>query len=1320
MFAMNEDFIFLAALEQGTAEARAAYLDRACAGNAELREGVERLLRAHERADEVLAHKAQGLPATVSPSVAERAGMEIGPYKLLEQIGEGGFGVVFMAEQHQPVRRRVALKVIKPGMDTRHVIARFEQERQALALMDHPNIAKVIDAGTTESGRPYFVMELIRGVPITQYCDQHRLAPKERLELFVSVCQAVQHAHQKGIIHRDLKPTNVLVTLHDGQPLVKVIDFGVAKATGQQLTEKTLFTNFAQMIGTPLYMSPEQAELTSQDIDTRSDIYSLGVLMYELLTGTTPFEKQRFQDAAFDEIRRIILEEEPPRPSLRLSSLGDTLPSISALRHMEPGALRKLVRGELDWIVMKCLEKDRNRRYETANGLAMDLQRYLADEPVLACPPTISYRLRKLVRRYRGAMAVSALLLLALVAGILGTSWGMIRARSAAGKLKVAVTDLERASGQLESALDLSEGRRFESLLNEARAWGRSRGVGQRTKAIAAVREAAKIRITPELRDAAAAALVLPDIEVVTEWEGLPAGTESIACDATFQTFARIDRQKGVIVFRLIDGREEVVATLPMVGAPPYFGGIVMSPDGRFLASTVGPGVAYSPEVAPGVGNSPRDVTVWDLTRPQSPLKLSDQPVQVSGFSSALAFHPDSRQLATGHPDGTVSVYDLPSGKRLHHLHAAGPAKRVAFHPKANRLAVGFGRIVQLFDLDSEAELPPLKHSIDAIGVNDLAWHPDGRRLATGCNGRLHWWDAETATELTPSWDLKERGIQLAFNHAGDLLITKGWSGQALLWDVASGRMILNLAADYHLQFSADNKVLGLGQNGTTARLAQIATGSELRILAAPLDSPDDCVWWPVVHKDGRLAMTYSRRALRIWDLETSELLTWTQMPQEGAYPFAYDSAKGWMTWGSSGYLLWPVSPAKDDSEKLIVGPPSALIPGPSSHQGVSAEGNLLAKSIGHSTLLFDRTRPDVAPREFGPQHDVRFCAISPDHQWLATGSHWFDRKSKGAFIWSIKTGLRHGLPLEGSTPVRFSPDSRWLATANVAGSDLWEAGTWRRVHHFDRGAQTAFSPDSRLMALGDAYGVIRICETETAKEIARLTSPEPGWYQAECFTPDGTKLLAGSFDDRIYAFDLRAIREGLEELELDWGWPSFPPAVAKPQSPPRIEIDTKDARAYTDLGYALLSKHDFDGAIAAYSLGIKQFPDDARLHNALGWLLATCPDAQLRDPKHAVKLATRAIELDSQAKKSRNTLGVAHYRAGHIQEAIVELTKSMDERAGGDAFDWFFLAMAHRRLGEKEKAAEWFGKAVEWMDKNAKDNEELIRFRAEADELLK
>jgi serine/threonine protein kinase len=388
----NEVDIFLAAIEIGAPDSRTAYVDAACGNDDQLRQRVGALLRRHEQSQGLLDSPPPGLDATIEMSaIAEQPGTIIGPYKLLQQIGEGGMGVVFMAGQTQPVQRTVALKIIKPGMDTRQVIARFEAERQALALMDHPNIAKVLDAGATDTGRPYFVMELVKGVPITKYCDDKRLSLRERLKLFLPVCQAVQHAHQKGIIHRDIKPTNVLVAEYDNRAVPKVIDFGVVKATAQRLTERTMFTEFGQVIGTVEYMSPEQAKFNQLDIDTRSDIYSLGVVLYELLTGATPFERTRLREAALDEVMRIIREEDPPKPSTKLSS-STTLPTVAANRHSEPARLSKDLRGELDWIVMKCLEKDRDQRYETANGLARDIERHLHDEPVQACRRPIGTR----------------------------------------------------------------------------------------------------------------------------------------------------------------------------------------------------------------------------------------------------------------------------------------------------------------------------------------------------------------------------------------------------------------------------------------------------------------------------------------------------------------------------------------------------------------------------------------------------------------------------------------------------------------------------------------------------------------------------------------------------------------------------------------------------------------------------------------------------------------------------------------------------------------------------------------------------------------
>ena len=430
--------IFNDALEKSDLAARAVYLNEACRTDAALRERVEKLLQAHDEAGGFFSQPlnptapVQSTAATGSLTM-EKVGDVVGRYKLLEQIGEGGCGLVYMAEQQEPVRRRVALKVIKLGMDTKQVVTRFEAERQALALMDHPNIARVLDAGATDTGRPYFVMELVRGIKITEFCDQKKLSTQERLELFISVCRAIQHAHQKGIIHRDIKPSNVLVTIVDGAPVPKVIDFGIAKATSNQpLTDKTLFTAFAQFVGTPAYMSPEQAEMSGMDIDTRTDIYSLGVVLYELLTGKTPFDAEALLQAGIDEIRSRIREQEPPKPSTRLHALSHAdLTTTAHARHLDGHKLIQIVKGDLDWIVMKCLEKERGRRYETVNGLAADVLRHLNTEPVVARPPGRWYEFQKTVRRHKLAFAATAVIIVVLAAGVVTSTWQAVRATRA-------------------------------------------------------------------------------------------------------------------------------------------------------------------------------------------------------------------------------------------------------------------------------------------------------------------------------------------------------------------------------------------------------------------------------------------------------------------------------------------------------------------------------------------------------------------------------------------------------------------------------------------------------------------------------------------------------------------------------------------------------------------------------------------------------------------------------------------------------------------------------------------------------------------------
>jgi serine/threonine protein kinase len=471
--------IFLAAIEQHAPDQWPAFLDQACAGNAPLRAEIERLLRAESEMGSFHEAPQAALLATIDYPITEGPGTLIGPYKLLEQIGEGGFGVVFMAEQQQPIRRKAALKVLKPGMDTKQVLARFESERQALALMDHPNIATVLDAGSTESGRPYFVMEMVKGVSITQFCDKNCLALEARLKLFIDVCYAIQHAHHKGVIHRDIKPTNVMVTLYDGVPVIKVIDFGVAKAMEQKLTERTLFTAYGQMIGTPAYMSPEQAEISGLDIDTRSDVYALGVLLYELLTGTTPLQGEQLREAGYGELQRLIREEEAPRPSTRLTSLGgsNALPAGNCCRDVK--RLAQLLTGDLDWVVMKALEKDRNQRYATPGNFAEDIERYLRREAILARPPSKMYKVKKFAQRNRAAVLTGTAIAAALLMGATVATWQAVVATRAKQDTLAAAREETKAKelaqdreAETKAVLEFVENRVFAAARPERLAGG--------------------------------------------------------------------------------------------------------------------------------------------------------------------------------------------------------------------------------------------------------------------------------------------------------------------------------------------------------------------------------------------------------------------------------------------------------------------------------------------------------------------------------------------------------------------------------------------------------------------------------------------------------------------------------------------------------------------------------------------------------------------------------------------------------------------------------------------------------------------------------
>jgi serine/threonine protein kinase/WD40 repeat protein/tetratricopeptide (TPR) repeat protein len=1370
--------LFLAALKV-PADERDAYLLAACAEDGDLRKRAKLLIRAHEELGTIApSPQSPPSPTVDQPPPGELPGAVIGPYKLLEQIGEGGMGTVWMAEQKEPIQRRVAVKVIKAGMDSKQVLARFEAERQALALMDHPNIARVLDAGETPpahaggSPRPYFVMELVKGMPITKYCDNEHLSVRERLELFGDVCRAVQHAHQKGIIHRDLKPSNILIAPFDGKPVVKVIDFGVAKATGQRLTEATLFTGFGAVVGTPEYMSPEQAETNNQDIDTRSDIYSLGVLLYELLTGSTPLTRKRVKEAALLEVLRVIREEEPPRPSTRLSSTEE-LPSISAQRHTEPAKLTKLVRGELDWIVMKALEKERNRRYDTANSFAMDVQRYLADEPVQACPPSAAYRLRKFARRNKAALTTAALVGAALVAAVVVLAVSTVLIAQEKDRKEQALQQANEQRQQAADNLDQSQRRLFRAKVNEARSNRRSRGLSQRFESLKTLEEATRLarelglpeEAFLELRNEVIACLALPDLRVSRELPDRFAGS-AYTFDGNVERHVRDDGEGNYTIRRVADDAE--VCQLRSGLKADW---VWLSPDGRWLLLV----------------RRRSEFRLYAVGGPEAlPVPL-DEPTL-----AAHAFSPDGREFAVAHPDGAISVYELPSGRRLRRLGAGPVPMHMAFDRGGRRLALACPELALVRDAQTGEVRAKFRHPASWPFV---AWHPNGKTVATTGDDRvIRLWDVATGKPTVQMEGSKNVGINCAFNRAGDLLASNGWEGTLRLWDPRTGQQLFQIRAGTPVLgpfFVPDGRLLAADVGDGKLRLWEVAASTAYRTLVRDPILGKGNYGAVAVSPTGRFVVANMPDGLGFWDCRTGGPLDF--LPIDGVGNIVVEPSGGLLTEGPGGPLRWPFRPDPKVPGLVRVGPPERLPLPPtlSRELACSPDGRVVAGCDpgGAGAVVWHRDRPRDLVRLTG-HYDVRSVSVSRDGSWVATGSHW----GTGAKVWDAATGKPAAdlAPTQSEVSVRFSPDGKWLATSSGTGvCRLWSVGSWREGPSAGpAGRAIAFSHDSKLLAVETGQNSVRLIDPDTGKECARLEDPNQDRALFLTFSPDGTRLVANGEGQWLHVWDLRAIRAELAARGLDWGLPPNPPAEPADAPPARVAVDLGDLagrekyslilaffpfhaeayyqrglvhlrlnqtqRAFSDFTLALTLKADHAGAYYQRALlharqgrGTEAVADFTRStalgagngdafgerepgwhtaldHNNLAWFLATHPDPKLRDPIRAVALAKKAVEAAPTEGLYWNTLGAAQYRAGDWKAAVAALKKSMELRQGGDAFDFFFLAMACERLGQKEQARKWYKQAALWVEKNgpalAKNPqyaEELRRFRAEAAELL-